>query len=254
MYSGLSQYVRFHGSHSSRFNVASFNHCSAGTGGTITGIARKLKEKNPNIIVVGVDPKGSILAEPEDLNDELRLQGYQVEGIGYDFIPDVLDRSIIDRWVKTGDKESFNTARRLIREEGLLCGGSSGSAMAGALIAAKELKEGQRCVVLLPDSIRNYMSKHLSEDWMWRSGFSEAKVEEKPADDTWWGSKTVASLHPKVRLHLLIHCLKLPQAFHSCYPTFSLCIYRPLSLSLLLCLARRLLIFLLVKALTSSLL
>ena len=93
---------------------------SAGTGGTITGTARKLKEKIPNLTVIGVDPKGSILAEPESLNDEKRLQSYQVEGIGYDFIPTVLDRSIIDEWIKTDDRESFIMSRRLIREEGLL--------------------------------------------------------------------------------------------------------------------------------------
>ena len=93
---------------------------SAGTGGTITGIARKLKEKCEGLTVIGVDPKGSILAEPESLNDEKRLQSYQVEGIGYDFIPTVLDRSIIDSWIKTDDRESFIMSRRLIREEGLL--------------------------------------------------------------------------------------------------------------------------------------
>ncbi|POM80042.1 Cystathionine beta-synthase, partial [Phytophthora palmivora] len=101
-----------------------------GTGGTISGIAKKLKEKCPDVIVVGVDPEGSILAQPESLNDKNRLQPYKVEGIGYDFIPDVLDRSLVDRWEKTNDQESFIMSRRLIREEGLLCGGSSGSAMA----------------------------------------------------------------------------------------------------------------------------
>jgi cystathionine beta-synthase len=86
---------------------------------------------------------------------------YKIEGIGYDFVPGVLKRQYVDQWVKTEDKESFLMARRLIREEGLLCGGSSGTAVVAAVKAAKQLKKGQRCVVLLPDSVRNYMSKFL---------------------------------------------------------------------------------------------
>uniref|UniRef100_A0A8D3C0V2 Cystathionine beta-synthase n=1 Tax=Scophthalmus maximus TaxID=52904 RepID=A0A8D3C0V2_SCOMX len=119
----------------------------AGTGGTITGIARKLKEKCPNIKIVCVDPEGSILAEPEELNKTDKTM-YEVEGIGYDFIPTVLDRSVIDTWYKSNDEESFNMSRMLIRDEGLLCGGSSGTAMAAAVNVAKELKEGQRCVMI----------------------------------------------------------------------------------------------------------
>jgi len=142
---------------------------TAGTGGTVTGIARKLKEKLPKLIIVGVDPKGSILAEPAELNDD--ISSYKVEGIGYDFIPIVLDRSLVDKWYKTEDKESFQMARRLIKEEGLLCGGSSGSAMVAAIKAAKELKAGQRCLVLLPDSVRNYMTKFLNDNWMKENGF-----------------------------------------------------------------------------------
>lgn len=132
----------------------------AGTGGTISGVARRLKEACPNVIVVGADPEGSILAGGTDIHS------YLVEGIGYDFIPDVLDRSLIDRWVKTNDKESFLLARRLIREEGLLCGGSSGTALMAALREAKTLKKGQRCVVLLPDGVRNYMTKFIEDKWM----------------------------------------------------------------------------------------
>ncbi|KAK4520765.1 killer toxin resistant protein [Mucor velutinosus] len=149
----------------------------AGTGGTISGIAQKLKEKCPNIKIVGVDPVGSILAQPESLNTE--GGSYQVEGIGYDFIPDVLKRNLIDVWMKSEDKPSFLMSRRLIREEGILCGGSSGTAMHAAVQAAKELKEGQRCVVILPDSVRNYMTKFLNDDWMRERGFTDEKFESE---------------------------------------------------------------------------
>jgi len=140
----------------------------AGTGGTITGVAKKLKEKLPKVIIVGVDPKGSLLSDPEGLKDQ--ISSYQVEGIGYDFVPKVLDRSLVDIWIKTEDTESFLMAKRLIKDEGLLCGGSSGAALVGAIKACKNLKKGQRCVVLLPDGVRNYMTKFLSNDWMIKNG------------------------------------------------------------------------------------
>lgn len=133
---------------------------SAGTGGTITGTAKRLKEFNPNIQIIGVDPEGSILGGGEE------IKPYQVEGIGYDFFPDVLNNDLVDRYIKTNDKNSFHTARQLIREEGLLVGGSSGAAMWAALQAAKDLKVGQKCLVILPDSIRNYMSKFANDNWM----------------------------------------------------------------------------------------
>ncbi|KAG0279793.1 hypothetical protein BGZ95_000198 [Linnemannia exigua] len=168
----------------------------AGTGGTITGIARKLKAHCPNIIIVGVDPHGSILAEPESLNTS--TEGYQVEGIGYDFIPEALERGVIDRWIKSADKESFVMARRLIREEGILCGGSSGTAVAAAVKAAKELGPGKRCVVILPDSVRNYMTKFLSDDWMKAKGFTDqAMVKEQESKKLQWGGAKVADLHLK---------------------------------------------------------
>jgi cystathionine beta-synthase len=151
----------------------------AGTGGTITGVAKKLKEVLPHIIVVGVDPVGSLLADPE--HD--KVGSYMVEGIGYDFVPDVLDRKLVDRWIKTEDKESFLMARELIRREGLLCGGSSGSAVYAAIQAAKDLKPGQRCVVILPDSVRNYMTKFLSDEWMITNGFMEPSSEKKAVWD-----------------------------------------------------------------------
>lgn len=96
-----------------------------------------------------------------------------MEGIGYDFIPRVLDRTLTDKWYKSDDKNSFYWARRLIKEEGMLVGGSSGTALWGAMHAIKDLNigEGKRVVVLLPDSVRNYMTKYLNNDWMYENGF-----------------------------------------------------------------------------------
>ncbi|MCB9598188.1 MAG: cystathionine beta-synthase [Sandaracinaceae bacterium] len=143
---------------------------SAGTGGTISGVARVLKQRVPSCLVVGVDPEGSILAGPGE------IRSYKVEGIGYDFIPDVLDRNLIDRWIKSNDRDSFRVARRLIRQEGLLCGGSSGSNVWAALEVAKELPAGSRIVTILPDSVRNYMTKFVDDAWMRQNGFYEEQA------------------------------------------------------------------------------
>jgi cystathionine beta-synthase len=138
---------------------------SAGTGGTITGVARKIKEACPRAKIIGADPIGSILA------GGTYVASYKVEGIGYDFIPNVLDRGMVDEWVKTNDRQSFLLARQLIREEGLLCGGSSGAALYAALKCAPQLKKGQNCVVLLADGVRNYMSKFVDSKWMQENRF-----------------------------------------------------------------------------------
>jgi len=187
---------------------------TAGTGGTISGIAKKLKERLPNVKVIGVDPHGSILAEPATLNN--RSGSYKVEGIGYDFIPSVLDRTLIDGWIKTDDKESFLMSRRLIREEGLLCGGSSGAAMVGALQVAKQFKKGQRVVVLLADSVRNYMSKFLNDNWMVENEFFDKNLNAEGQPDEWWSRRTVADLQlktpstisPKVTCNEAVHILE----------------------------------------------
>jgi len=143
----------------------------AGTGGTISGISRALKKShNSNCHVVGVDPVGSILALPSQLNNAGEGSAYIVEGIGYDFVPDVLSREpgVIDSWVKTTDAEAFPAVQRIMRSEGLLVGGSSGAALGGALKWLKSEEgrpfaeaKGKNVVVLLADGIRNYMSK----DW-----------------------------------------------------------------------------------------
>lgn len=133
----------------------------AGTGGTITGISRGLKKHNPKVDIIAADPQGSILALPSELNREHENEPYKVEGIGYDFIPDVLDQHSVDRWYKTDDRESFQFARRLIAEEGLLVGGSSGSAVAALAKAHKEkpFTKDDTVVIIFPDSIRSYLTK-----------------------------------------------------------------------------------------------
>lgn len=166
----------------------------AGTGGTISGIAKRLKEHNPDIQIVGVDPEGSLLAVPDSLNDKRRLESYQVEGIGYDFIPQVLDRDLVDVWYKSNDEESLVMMRRLIRDEGLLCGGSSGAAVACALKAAADLGADKRVVIILPDSVRNYMTKALSDDWMVDHGFVDGDVIKAKQYQSWWAKKRVSDL------------------------------------------------------------
>lgn len=162
---------------------------AAGTAGTISGIGRKIKEQAPNCKVVGVDPYGSVLARPKELN-ETDVQSYEVEGIGYDFDPTVFDHSVVDVWTKICDADCFPMSRRLNAEEGLLCGGSSGGAMQAALQYARTLKAGQRCVVILPDGIRNYMTKFVSDNWMEARGFKQPVNEH----GHWWWNVPISQL------------------------------------------------------------
>lgn len=140
--------------------------CGVGTGGTMAGVAKRFRQDIPTCQNIGVDPEGSIIGGGEPGGP------YLVEGIGYDFIPDVLDQSLVDRYIKTNDEVSFKLALRLIREEAMLVGGSSGSALQGALEIAKGCKGGERIVVILPDNVRNYMSKFLSPAWRREKGLS----------------------------------------------------------------------------------
>ncbi|HEX9829882.1 MAG TPA: cystathionine beta-synthase [Bacteroidota bacterium] len=143
-----------------------------GTGGTITGAGRYLKEKNPNIKIIGIDPKGSVLREYFYTKKYPPVfKTYKVEGIGQDYVPGVLNFQYVDEVIEVTDKESFLIGRRLTREEGLFVGGSAGTAMAGALKVAERLSEKDVMVVLLPDTGERYLSKMYNDDWMRENRF-----------------------------------------------------------------------------------
>jgi cystathionine beta-synthase len=148
-----------------------------GTGGTISGVGRFLKEQNPSLKVVGVDPIGSLLHQYFQTRELGPTHAYKVEGVGEDFLPTTLDFDVIDDTVQVTDRESFSMTRRLVREEGLFCGGSSGLALAGALkwlrSGGAHLTEDDVVVVLLPDSGSRYLSKVFDDNWMRENSFLE---------------------------------------------------------------------------------
>lgn len=139
---------------------------SIGTGGTISGTAKFLKEKNPKVRVVGADPVGSILCQWFHTRTMGEAHTYKVEGIGEDFLPQAYDWDVIDDVVSVGDRESLNTARRLAREEGILAGGSGGTALWAAIEEAKKAKPGAVVVVIIPDTGERYLSKVHNDEWM----------------------------------------------------------------------------------------
>ncbi len=138
--------------------------CGVGTGGTISGIGNYLKSQNPNVLVVGADPEGSLYTGNT-------ARPYKVEGIGEDFIPGTMDMKVVDEWVTVSDYDSLNTARRITREEGILVGGSTGTAMWAALQVAKRMDEDKVILTLFPDTGRGYLSKVYNDAWMRDNGF-----------------------------------------------------------------------------------
>jgi cystathionine beta-synthase len=153
---------------------------SMGTGGTISGIGRYLKEKNPNIRLIGVDPEGS-LYHHEFYGTKGDIHSYKVEGIGEDFLPDTLNLKLLDEIITVTDKEAFLMARKLAQEEGIFAGGSAGSAVFASLqVASRPESKGKVIVVILPDTGRNYLNKIYSDDWMTENGYLEGKEEKIP--------------------------------------------------------------------------
>jgi cystathionine beta-synthase len=156
--------------------------CGMGTGGTISGVGRYLKEKNPKIKIVGVDPIGSLYYEFVKDGTVGKAATYVVEGIGEDFFPGTMNLKIVDDVIQVNDEECFVWARRLAKKEGVFTGGSGGGCVSGALRLAKDCKKGDFIVAFLPDSGNRYLSKIFNDGWMREHGYVDAEVAISAAD------------------------------------------------------------------------
>ena len=176
---------------------------SVGTGGTISGVGRYFKGRSPEVLIVGADPEGSVYTAHDDSD----VHPYFVEGIGKDTWPETMDPNVVDEWIRVSDRDSFLTARRLAREEGLLVGGSGGTTVWAALEVAKRFGPEATILTMIPDSGRSYMSKFYDDNWMLEHGFAERRVppptvlellRSKRAEETEVPALVTIAAHQKV--------------------------------------------------------
>ncbi|HKA26403.1 MAG TPA: cystathionine beta-synthase [Gaiellaceae bacterium] len=151
---------------------------SVGTGGTISGVGRFFKEREPEVLIVGADPQGSVYTARDDAD----VHPYLVEGIGKDCWPKTMDPEVVDEWIRVSDRDSFLTARRLAREEGILAGGSAGTTVWAALQVARRFGPDAQILTIVPDTGRNYLSKFYDDNWMLEYGFLERRTPTPTVD------------------------------------------------------------------------
>ncbi len=175
----------------------------AGTGGTISGVGRYLKEQNPEVKIIGADPEGSILSGDSP-------KPWKVEGIGEDFVPKTLNSQLVDEWIRVGDTEAFHIARSLARREGMLLGGSSGTAVAAALRYARRLTSEHLVVALCADTGRNYLSKFFDDDWLAENKLTQATDIPHSIGDLLKsrGQRKLVSIAPKASISDAISILQ----------------------------------------------
>jgi cystathionine beta-synthase len=182
--------------------------CGMGTGGTISGVGKYLKEKNPNIKIIGVDPEGSLYFDFHKSGTIAKARTYVVEGIGEDFFPTTMDMQILDEVIQVNDEECFVVARRLAKQEGLFTGGSGGGCLSAALRLAKDLTADDYVVVLLPDTGMRYLSKVYNEEWMRERGYVDAAMSITAAE-------VVSAKHAAGKVRELIIVRPYQTVFHA---------------------------------------